>query len=81
MAGERMRLPGYTEVSAICTHPDHRGNGFGRALTNYAISAMLARGEIPFLHVFSDNEPAIRLYEALGFRWRQDIRAMELQAI
>ncbi len=81
MAGERMRQPGFTEISAICTHPDHRGQGLGRALTIHAIRAILERGETPFLHVFRDNEAAIALYERLGFRWRQDFRGMELAAV
>lgn len=81
MAGERLRQPGFTEISAICTHPDHQGKGLGRALTLHVIRAILERGETPFLHVFSDNEPAIALYERLGFRWRQDFRGMELEAV
>jgi hypothetical protein len=29
MAGERMKQPGYTELSGVCTHPDFRGKGLG----------------------------------------------------
>ena len=32
MAGERCRLPGYREVSAVCTHPDARGRGLADRL-------------------------------------------------
>ncbi len=32
MAGERLHLPGYTEVSAVCTHPDFQGRGYAREL-------------------------------------------------
>lgn len=67
MAGERMRLPGFTEVSAVCTHPDARGRGYGAALTSYVARRIIARGERPFLHVFPDNDAAIHLYRALGF--------------
>ncbi len=28
MAGRRLQLPGWTEISAVCTHPDHRGKGW-----------------------------------------------------
>jgi hypothetical protein len=28
MAGERLKLPGYTEISAVCTHPEHLGHGY-----------------------------------------------------
>ena len=80
MAGERMRQPGFTEVSAICTHPDHQGAGFGRALTLHTARAILERGAVPYLHAFDDNARAIGLYELLGFRHREDIRAIALQA-
>jgi len=78
MAGERFRQPGYTEVSAICTHPDFQGRGYGRSLTLHTMQAILARGAVPYLHSFSDNEGALRLYEKLGFRWRQDMRGIAL---
>jgi predicted GNAT family acetyltransferase len=70
MAGERMRLPGYTEVSGVCTHPDARGRGFARALSAFVAARILKRGEIPFLHSYSTNTAAIQLYESLGFRIR-----------
>jgi ribosomal protein S18 acetylase RimI-like enzyme len=70
MAGERLKVPGYTEISAICTHPDHTGRGYARVLTTEIMRRILARGETPFLHVRHDNRRAIELYERLGFRCR-----------
>ena len=70
MAGERLKVPGYTEVSAICTHPDHTGRGHARVLTTEIMRRILDRGEAPFLHVRQDNFRAIELYERLGFRCR-----------
>ncbi|WP_229070386.1 GNAT family N-acetyltransferase [Actinoplanes sp. DH11] len=67
MAGERFRMPGWTEVSAVCTDPEFRGQGLGARLTLAVAAGILARGELPFLHVLQDNENAIRLYERLGF--------------
>jgi ribosomal protein S18 acetylase RimI-like enzyme len=69
MVGERFRLPGYVELSAICVHPDARGQGLGAAVTLHLARSALARGEVPFLHVFPDN-PAAALYARLGFRER-----------
>lgn len=69
MAGQRMKPPGFTEVSAVCTHPDHRGKGLARALMQAVIAPIVASGEAAFLHSYADN-PAIRLYESLGFRYR-----------
>jgi len=30
MAGERMGMPGFREVSAVCTHPDFLGRGLAQ---------------------------------------------------
>ena len=70
MAGERMRVPGHTEMSAICCHPDWRGRGLPTDLTRVVSQAIVARGETPFLHVIAENAPAIALYEKLGLRAR-----------
>ena len=70
MAGERLKVPGYTEVSAVCTHPDYLGRGYAGALMNEVMRGIRARGETPFLHVRADNARAIALYERLGFRIR-----------
>lgn len=72
MAGQRLRVPGHVEISAICTHPDHVGRGYGAALTRWQLRRILDRGERAFLHVRGDNARAIALYERLGFeaRWR-----------
>ncbi|GAA2633290.1 GNAT family N-acetyltransferase [Paractinoplanes durhamensis] len=67
MAGERFRVPGWTEVSAVCTDPDFQGQGLGARLTLAVAAGILERGELPFLHAATDNERAIRLYERLGF--------------
>ncbi len=70
MAGERLKVPGYTEVSAVCTHPEHTGHGYARLLMNDVMQGIRQRGEIPFLHVREGNARAIELYERLGFRRR-----------
>ena len=69
MGGERCRLPGFVELSAISVHPDARGTGLGTAITLHLARQALARGETPFLQVFPDN-PAVALYRRLGFRER-----------
>ncbi len=71
MAGQRMRVPGFVEVSAVCTHPDARGRGYARTLMSAVMANILNDGGIPFLHSFADNHAAIRVYEALGFTHRQ----------
>lgn len=73
MAGERMRIAGFTEVSGVCTHPDHRGRGHAGALMRIVSTRILARGERPFLQTYADNATAIALYETLGFRLRRPL--------
>jgi ribosomal protein S18 acetylase RimI-like enzyme len=70
MAGERLKVPGYTEVSAVCTHPQRSGKGYARVLMMEIMRGIRDRGEIPFLHVRIDNVRAVELYERLGFRTR-----------
>lgn len=78
MAGERMRPGDWTEVSAVCTHPDFRGRGLAAQLSSVVVDRILARGEKPLLHAFADNHQAIRLYEALGFAKRCDMSVLGL---
>ena len=74
MAGERLHLTGFTEVSAVCTHPDFRGRGYSSALMSAVISRIMRRGETPFLHAKTDN-PAVRLVPEAGL---QSVRAAQL---
>lgn len=72
MAGERFRPPGFTEVSSVCTDAGFRGRGFAERALRTVAAGIAARGEVPFLHVAVDN-PAVRLYERLGFATRREI--------
>jgi ribosomal protein S18 acetylase RimI-like enzyme len=67
MAGQRLHPQQYTEVSAVCTHPDHLGKGYASILVQHQVQLILQQGKIPFLHVRDDNSRAIALYERLGF--------------
>lgn len=73
MAGERMKPDGFTEVSGVCTHPDHRGRGYAGALMRVVTQRILERGEQAFLHAYAANIGAIALYETLGFRVRTPV--------
>lgn len=80
MAGERLRLPGHTEISAVCTDPAFRGAGLAARLIGAVTAGIHARGDIPFLHVAADNAGAIRLYERLGFSARIRLEFAAYQA-
>jgi ribosomal protein S18 acetylase RimI-like enzyme len=71
MTGERMKPGKFVEMTAVCVHPDYRGRGYAQALLATVARRIEARGEIPFLHVFSNNASAIALYERQGMRLRR----------
>ena len=53
MAGERLKFDGFTEISAVCSHPNHRGRGHSSSLVGTLMRLILNRGESPFLHVYT----------------------------
>ena len=78
MAGERIRLPGWTEVSGVCTHPDKQGRGLAKALVSDLVHHITARGGRAFLHVrrgSPSEKVAIAAYEKLGFEQHQEMIA------
>ncbi len=76
MAGQRMRLDGYTEISAVCTHPDHQGRGLAGLLVDHLVDEIHGQGQVPFLHAASTNATAISRYRSLGFTTRRDVEAV-----
>ena len=80
MAGERLHPPGFTEISAVCTDPAHRGRGLASRLVRALVESIRARGEKPFLHLTLQNEPAHRIYAALGFETRAFADVVGLRA-
>lgn len=73
LAGERLHPDGFTEISAVCTHPDHRRRGLGAAVTHRVATELVEEGLVPFLHVATQNEVAQRVYEGLGFEVRRSV--------
>jgi ribosomal protein S18 acetylase RimI-like enzyme len=80
MAGERLHLPGLTEISAVATDPDHRRQGLAELLVRTVAAGVIRRGEIPFLHADASNAGAIRLYRSIGFTQRRPVTFTVLQS-
>jgi ribosomal protein S18 acetylase RimI-like enzyme len=79
VAGERLRLENFTELSAVCTDPDYTGRKYAQHLITHLCNTNLSKGNIPFLHVLQTNERAIRLYEHMGFTRRRLISFWQLK--
>jgi GNAT superfamily N-acetyltransferase len=73
MAGHRFYCYDYIEISAVCTHPDHQGKGYARKLLLSQLESVIKLDATPYLHVKSDNDRAIQVYESLGFSKRMDV--------
>ncbi|WP_321784819.1 GNAT family N-acetyltransferase [Burkholderia pyrrocinia] len=78
MAGERMQVDGYTEISAVCVDAAFRRQGLAARLIRSLIAAIGARAETPFLHVLTSNQVAIERYLALGFVVRREMNLLVL---
>jgi len=70
MAGQRLHIGEYAEISAVCTHPDYLGRGYAKQLVISQIHRIRAAKNISILHVRTDNHRALRVYESLGFKAR-----------
>jgi predicted GNAT family acetyltransferase len=79
MAGERLRLPGWTEISAVCTAPAHCGQGLATRLVGGVAAGIRERGGTPFLHAAAANKTAIRLFQSIGFALRTRTRILQVR--
>jgi len=67
MAGERMKLPGLSEISGVATYEAHRGKGYAKQLCRHLMGRILERGENAFLHVETEKPDVENFYHRLGF--------------
>ncbi len=79
MAGTRLAAGPYTEVSAVCTHPDFTGKGIAKLVLPHVLNYIQLQGQIPFLQLYPDNLPAFNLYQKLGFVERAALRVYALE--
>ncbi|SDS97060.1 FR47-like protein [Friedmanniella luteola] len=79
MAGERLHPPGWSEISAVCTDPDHRRQGLATRLIRAVGHLVRERGDTPFLHTGAANTRAIDLYLDLGYALRREVEFAALR--
>jgi len=75
MGGERLKLEGFTEISAVCTNPAFRGQGLAAAIIWPVVREHRKEGVVSWLHVASANRRAQELYLRMGF---EEIRRVAL---
>lgn len=81
LTGERIRMNGLTEVSAVVTHPDFTGRKYAQQLITQVVNKNIAAGIIPFLHATEVNHRAIGIYEHLGFVTRRSINFNKIKRV
>lgn len=79
MAGTRLAAGPYTEVSAVCTHPEFVGRGLAKLVLPHVVNYIQQRHQIPYLQLYPDNLPAYRLYQRLGFVERANLQVYALE--
>ncbi len=73
IAGERTKITGLVEVSAVCTHPEFTGRGYAQQLVAHIVNRNVANGDALYLHFLTSNDRARKVYERLGFSDRRAI--------
>jgi ribosomal protein S18 acetylase RimI-like enzyme len=67
-AGSFLQLPQVWMIGGVYTHPNHRDKGYGTLTTSAVTEEALTHAEAAALFVRSDNHPAIRVYEKIGYK-------------
>jgi GNAT superfamily N-acetyltransferase len=64
----RTPIAGVARIGPVYTPPEHRGHGYGSAVTAAATRAVLAAGAIPVLYTDLANPTSNKIYQAIGYR-------------
>lgn len=72
MAGGRLPVAGSARVGPVYTPVEHRGQGFGSAVTAQATREVLTAGAIPVLFTDRANPTSNKIYQQLGYHGVED---------
>jgi RimJ/RimL family protein N-acetyltransferase len=67
-AGSFVQLPQVWIIGGVYTHPKHRNKGYATLATSAITEEALKNAETAALFVRSDNYPAIKAYEKIGYK-------------
>ncbi|HEV7204864.1 MAG TPA: GNAT family N-acetyltransferase [Jatrophihabitans sp.] len=76
MACRQPTVVGVARIGPVFTPREHRGHGFGSAVTARATADILADSAIPVLFTDLANPTSNKIYEALGYRAVEDRLAL-----
>ena len=57
-----------SNIGVIATEESHRCKGYATSIVSTLVKKILARCPMAFIHVLSDNPPAVHVYEKVGFK-------------
>ncbi len=57
-----------SNIGVIATEESHRRKGYATSIASTLVKKILARCPMAFIHVLSDNPPAVHVYEKVGFK-------------
>jgi RimJ/RimL family protein N-acetyltransferase len=67
-AGSFLQLPQVWMIGGVYTHPNYRSRGYATLATSAVTEEALKNAETAALFVRSDNYPAIRVYQKIGYK-------------
>ncbi|MDI6847661.1 MAG: GNAT family N-acetyltransferase [Candidatus Bathyarchaeia archaeon] len=67
-AGSFIQLPQVWMIGGVYTHSNHRNKGYATLATSAVTEEALKHAETAALFVRSDNYPAVRVYEKIGYK-------------
>ena len=67
-SGSFLQMPEIWMIGGVYTHPDQRSKGYSTLATSAITEEALRNAEAAALFVRSDNYPAIRVYEKIGYK-------------
>jgi RimJ/RimL family protein N-acetyltransferase len=67
-AGSFIQLPEVWIIGGVYTHPEHRNKGYATLATSAITEEALDNSQTAVLFVRSDNYPAIKVYEKIGYK-------------
>jgi len=64
----KTRLAEVGHIAIVATRETHRNKGYATSLVSHSVQAISNKTSTAMIYVLNDNQPAIRVYERVGFK-------------